>query len=251
VRTRLAIPKEDAAGPPFRRRVLGGDGAAACEAVLEALRAGATPRGVASGLAVAAAERLVALPAGDRQALEQAGHVLLYSHALHMAMRQSQDPEIYPLLYTGAVAVNALRAGEAAPALASTASVPLGGLIAPALLRSLERQIASGDTSGALASARRYVQMGHAPMSLAGVLGSAASRWDARGSGVHTLPLVAAAAEEYLTQPGMGGGPGLPSPGSGQSPLLAAAIRLASELSGDSTLAGRVDDAIAARVAQA
>ena len=114
--------------------------------------------------------------------------------------------------------------------------------------RSLEHQAVSGDTTGALTTARRYIQLGHAPMSLAGVLGAAASRRDMRAA-PHALPLVAAAAEEYLNLPGMGTG-GMPNPGSGQSPLLTAMVRLATELSGETTLADHVRDAIAARTAR-
>lgn len=246
LRTRLSVPNEDAAGPAFRRTILDGDADAACGAVLTALRAGATPRGVASALAVAVAERLAAVAAGDRDTLDHAGHTLLYASAVHQVMRESQDPEVFPLLYTGALVVNALgRAPGAAPAAAVPASTPIGGLIAPAMLRSLEHQAASGDTTGALTTARRYIQLGHAPMSLAGVLGAAASRRDTR-SVPHTLPMVAAAAEEYLNLPGMGTG-GMPNPSSSQSALVTAMVRLATELTGETTLADHVRDAIAAR----
>jgi hypothetical protein len=249
LRTRLSVPKEDAAGPAFRRAVLEGDADAACGAVLTALRGGATQRGVASALAVAAAERLAAAPAGDRAALDRAGHTLLYANALHQVMRESQDPEVFPLLYTGALVVNALgRSPGVAPAAAIPASTPIGGLIAPAMLRSLEHQAASGDTTGALTTARRYIQLGHAPMSLAGVMGAAASRRDTRAV-PHALPLVAAAAEEYLNLPGMGTG-GMPNPSSGQSPLLTALVRLATEVAGETTLSDHVRDAIAARASQ-
>jgi hypothetical protein len=247
LRTRLAVAKDEAAGPQFRRTVIEADGTAACEAVLAALRAGARPAGVASGLAVAAAERLLALPAGDRDALVRAAHVLLYTHAVHTVMLQTQDPEVFPLLYTAATAVSAMPQPTGAPpaARAAPTSTPmLGGLIAPALLRSLEHQLADGDTVSALATARRYIQMGHSPRGLAGILGSAASRRDPRRGGLHTLPLVAAAADEYLSQPGFPSGGPAPQ-GAGQSPLLAAAVRLASELPGDTALAARVDEAIA------
>jgi hypothetical protein len=122
--------------------------------------------------------------------------------------------------------------------------------MAPALLRSLEHQLEGGDTTGALTTARRYVSMGHPPRSLAGILGDAASQRDPRGGGLHALPLVAAAAEEYLTQPGAGW-LGFSSQSAAQSPLLTAAVRLAAELPGDTALATRVRDAIARHVASA
>lgn len=247
LRDRLAVAKEDAAGPAMRRAVLAGDAQSACAAVLSALRDGASQRGVASGLSLAAAERLLTIPAGDTKTLLRAGHVLQYTHAVHHAMRQTQDPDVYALLYTAAGAVNALRIEQTTPAVAAAGSTPLaGGLIASAQLRSFEYQIAQGDAAGALATARRYIQMGHAPRSLAGVIGAAASRHSASGQGLHTLPIVTAAAEEYLDQPGMLG-PGTVNQNSGQSALLAAAIRLASELPGDVVLASRVNEAIAKR----
>lgn len=250
VQRRLAPAKEDAAGAAFRRAVLEGDAAAACDAVLTALRGGASPRGVASGLALACAERLLTIPTGDAAALDQAAHTLLYVHSVHVAMTHTQNPEAYPLLYTAATAVNAMpQSDAAAPAVRASTSTPLaGGLIAPALLRSLEHQAATGDTGGALSTARRYVQMGHAPRSLAGILGHVASRRDPRRGGMHTLPLVAAAAEEYLTQPGAEW-LSFANQAAGQSALLTATVRLASELPGDNALAQRVEQAIAARVA--
>lgn len=249
VQKRIAMAEEEAAGPQMRRGVLEGDATAACEAVLRALRAGASPRGVASGLAQATAERLVAIPAGSGDVLLRAAHALLYSNAVHVVMTQVQNPEVYPLLYTAAAAVSAMpRAEGGAPAIPASTSTPLaGGLIAPALLRSLEHQVESGDSAAAVATARRYVQMGHPPRSLAGVLGSAASRWDTRREGFHTLPVVAAAAEEYLTQPGAHAVGGV-SQMNTQSALLTAAVRLAGELPGDTALATRVRDAISARL---
>jgi hypothetical protein len=246
VRTRLASAREEAAGASFRQSIGAGDATAACAAVLQALRDGASTRGVASGLALVAAERLLTVPEGDDAAGDRAIHVLLYAHAVHTVMLQSQDPDVYPLLYTAAAAVNALPSGGT-PRQASPASTPLaGGLIAPALLRSLEQQLAAGDDQAALATARRYIQMSHAPRSLAGILGEAAARRDAR-THAHALVVTAAAAEEYLTQPGAGW-LSFSSATASQSALLAATIRLASDQRGDTTLAEQVETAIAARV---
>jgi hypothetical protein len=247
LRTRLASAHEEAADAGFRQRIGAGDATAACAAVLQTLKDGASPRGVASALALAAAERLLTVPAGDADALRRASHVLLYTHAVHTVMLQSQDSDVYPLLYTAAAAVNALPMG-ASPAQTGPASgAPLaGGLIAPALLRALEQQVTAGDASGALATARRYMQMNHAPRGLAGVLGAAAARRDAREQ-PHALTMTAAAAEEYLTQPGAGW-LAFSSASASQSALLPAAIRLAGDPPGDTALAQQVEAGIAARV---
>src|SRR5258707_7486440 len=69
LRKRLAIPKEEAAGAAFQRAVVAGDTAAACDAVLRALRDGATPIGVAAALAVAAGAPVDVLAPGGPAAL--------------------------------------------------------------------------------------------------------------------------------------------------------------------------------------
>ncbi len=244
LRTRLAIPREEAAGTSFQRALVAGDAQAACMAVLQALREGATPRGVAAGMAVATAEQINAVPQGDRDGLLRAAHTLQYVHSVHVVTLHTQNPEVWPLLYTAACAVNSVRR-EGSPAMSergagAPASAPVGGLIAPSMLRTIEQQIAESDTASALALARRYMQMGHPVRALAGVIGSVAASWDLqrdqKGS-LHILPLTAAAAEEYLTLP-----PALQT--SGQMPLLTAAIRLASELGSGHTLAGKVRAAI-------
>jgi hypothetical protein len=250
VQKRLTPAKEDVAGAQFRRSVIEGNTAIACSAVLKALRDGASPRGVASALALTSAEQLLGIPEGDVVTLERAAHALLYAHSVHIAMLQVQNPEVLPLLYMSAAAVNAMPKAETEPPRAAPASTPLGGLIAPALLRSFEHQIASGDAPGALSTARRYVQMGHPPRSLAGVMGNAAARRDPRRGGLHALPLVAAAAEEYVTQPGITW-LSVTNQAAGQSALLSAAIRLATELPGDARLSDQVEEAIARRIRKA
>lgn len=245
LRTRLAIPKEEAAGAPYQQALLAGDATAACAATLAALRAGATPAGVTAGMALAVAGRINAAPEGDRDSLLRAGHALLYVHAIHDLMTRVQDPVIWPMLYTAASVANSARAAGTGAALESTAAVSRsllgGGLIAPTMLRAFEQQLGAGDTSTALATARRYVQMGHPSRALAGILGTVAALRDTTNGGAdtsHTLPLVAAAAQEYLTLPeALRQG--------GQNALLTAAIRLASELRGAHDVADRVRAAIA------
>jgi hypothetical protein len=245
LRKRLAIPKEEVAGAGFQRAVVAGDAATACDAVLRALRDGATPIGVAAALAVAAAQQVNAVPRGDLAALLRAGHVLLYAHAIHVAMLQTQNPEVWPLLYTGACAVNANRVADEPGAVergaAATPSTPFGGLMPAGILRTLEQQLAQGDTAGAGAAASRYIQMGHPPRALAGVLGNAAASRDIlpeQPHTLHTLPMVAAAAGEYLSLPRS-------LQADGHMTLLRAAIRLCSELGSEQrTLADQVQAAI-------
>jgi hypothetical protein len=247
LRKRLSIPKEEAAGPAFQQALIGGDARAACDAVLQALRGGATPIGIASGMALAAAERINSIAPGDREGLLRAGHVLLYINAVHTATTQTQDPVIWPLLYTAACAVNTAQTPTAGLAPESgaraTASVPVGGLIAATMLRNFEQQLTDGDTASALMLARRYLQMGHPARALAGVIGAVGATRDVTGSGdaAHTLPLVAAAAEEYMNLPQA-------LQGGGQNALLTASVRLAAELSSSHTLADRARAAINARL---
>lgn len=251
LRKRLSIPKDEFAGAQFREALFAGDATAACAATLTALRNGATPMGVAAGLALAAAERVNAAPAGDAAALLRAGQVLRYANAVHSATLHTQAPETWPLLYTAAATVNELRANApAGPALApSSASVPLGGGLIPAvLLRTFEQQVANGDAPTALATARRYTQMGHAPRALAGALGMVAAQSDATGgpnalSG-HALPMVASAASEYLALPGA-------LQTGGQNALLTASVRLAAELRGDHALSAQIADAVETQVGAA
>jgi hypothetical protein len=199
-------------------------------------------------MALAAAGRVAAVAEGDRASLLRAAHVLLYVHAVHTGMRQVQDPHAWPILYTAAAAVNTLRGVGGAPTSGrAPVSTGAGGLIGPTMLRSLETQLGGGDTVAALAIARRYVQMGYAPDALAGILGGIAALRDAASGepdALHTMPAVAAAVAEYLWLPAaLWSG--------GQNALLAAAVRLASELRGAHVVADRVRAAINERLAGA
>ena len=250
LRTRLAIPKPEAAGADFQRALVAGDGGAACDAVLGALRDGANQAAVASGIALAAADRVNSVPAGDLESLVRAAHVLQYAHAVHVVMLQTQNREVWPLLFTAACAVNAVRVtGSPADLERGAASGPSatpGGLIAASMLRRLEQQVYEGDTASALALARRYVQMGHPARALAGIATSVASMRDIREDqplSYHIMPTVAAAAEEYLALP-----PALAS--GGYNSLLVAMVRLASELSAGHVLADKLRAAIAAHLGQ-
>ncbi len=245
IRTRLSIPKEEAAGPQFQRAVMTGDANAACDAILAALRGGATPAGVSGGIALAVAHQIARIPEGDVAGLLSAGQVLVYVHAVHQAMLQTQVPSVWPLLYTAGAAANTLSeiAGAVTiEAAASSASTPLGGLIGPSVLRSVERALDEGDGAAALASARRYVQMGNPGEALAGIIAGVAAMHDISpddDASLAVLPTVAAACEEYLTLP-----PALRQ--GGQNDLLTAAIRLAAGLRGPHAIADRVRAAIGA-----
>jgi hypothetical protein len=246
MRTRLSIPKEENAGPSYQRALLAGDATAACDATLAALRAGATPRGVVSGMALAVAERITAIPLGDTAALTAAGQTLLYVHAVATAMRQTQHHDVWPMLYTASVAVNALSASipTGASTLPAAASMPVsGGLIGSTLIRTVEQSALAGDVPGAIAAARRFMQLENTPRAYAGAVGLVAARTNATGAGdtPTVAQLVAAAAEEYLAlHPALAAG--------GQNALLAAGVRLATELRGDHSLADRVDAAIESSV---
>ncbi|MGO8946459.1 MAG: hypothetical protein ACLQUY_02105 [Ktedonobacterales bacterium] len=244
LRTRLSIPTEEAAGLAYQNSLVAGSAEEACEATLKALKQGATPMGVAAGISLAAAELVNGVPAGDSDGLYRAAQVLLYTHSVHVATTQTQDPRIWPLLYTAASAVNAaqsaarstaaLKGSRAAP------STPVGGLIAASMLRTLEQLLLSGDSASAVAVAHRYLQMGHSSRALAGIIGSAAASHDVRGAKpntFHPLVLAAAAVEEYLTTPtALAAG--------GKNGLLTAAIRLAGELDTGHQLAQKVRRAI-------
>jgi hypothetical protein len=242
MKTRLAIPAEEHAGANYQRVLLAGDAPAACDATLAALRAGATPLGIVNGMALAVAERINAVPLGDAAALTAAGQTLLYVHGVGTVMRQTQHHDVWPMLYTAAVAVNALGASipAGASALPAAASMPVsGGLIGSTLIRTVEQSAVAGDTPGALAAARRFMQMENTPRALAGVIGQVAARTSASGAddSASVAQLVAAAAEEYLSlKPALASG--------GQNALLSAGVRLATELRGDTGLADRVDAAI-------
>lgn len=242
MKTRISIPKEESAGPAYQRALLAGDGVAACDATLAALRAGATPRGVVSGMALAVAERINAIPQGDNAALTTAGQALLYVHAVATVMRQTQHHDVWPMLYTAAYAVNALNASIPAGGtpLPAAPSMPVsGGLIGSTLIRTVEQSAMAGDVPGAIAAARRYMQLENTPRAFAGVVGLVAARADASGVGktASVAQLVAAAAEEYLALHHTLANDGL-------NALLTAGVRLASELRGDDALADRVDTAI-------
>ena len=238
LRTRLAPPNEASAGKAYQAALTSGDATAACDATLAALRAGATPTGVAGAMALAVAERVAAIPSNDAAGLLANGRALRYIHAVASATRQTQHHDTWPLLYTAACAVNALGA-DAPVGLPATPSQPIGGTLGGALLRQVEQQVTTGDSPSALIAARRYMQVENSPRAFAGAVGLAAAQTDPApgGSSAEIMSLVAAALEEYLRLPAA-----LAS--NGQNALLSAAVRLATDLRGDHVRADRVNTAI-------
>jgi hypothetical protein len=246
LRTRVAIAKEETAGPNFQRALVSGDASYACEATLNALRAGASPRGVAAGMTLAAASAVNAVPQGDRARLLAAAQTLLYTHAVHVAMSQVQDPHVWPLLYTAACAVNAMGGGAGALEAGARATVSsgAGGTLPASMLNTVEERLGQGDTVTALATAQRYLQTGNPPRALAGIIGTIAAQRDTSDAeGKLVMPYVAAAAESYQMLPSA-------LATGGQNPLLVAAMRLAGELRGPNGVAERTRAAIEERIAR-
>ena len=210
LRTRLAPANPAAAGAQLRQTILQGSLGETCTAVYTALMNGAQSHAVGSVIVLAAARRFLATPESDAEARMRTAHVLLVASAARTAVNQLQDVELLPLLFIAAAAVNGLREEEQieAPQAAAisgritTAGASLaGGILAPVMLRSLERQLESGDEPAAQATIRRYLQLGHPAHGLVALLALVACRGDATSDAGHTLLLAQAAAEEYLALP--------------------------------------------------
>lgn len=206
-RTRLAAPQNENA-LPLRSLILSEASAPqVCQGVYDALiKNGASARGVGSVIALAASDLLQSLGDDNHDLFLRASHGLLYASAVRTVYTQVQEVEALPLLFTAAAAINALHkelGAQAASGTGTTARPGIGGggLIAPALLESLTRQIEAQDVDGALLTARRYLQLGHDPRSLIAVIGLGAALADANVDQGHTLQLVLAAGDEYLAWP--------------------------------------------------
>jgi len=118
-------------------------------------------------------------------------------------------------------------------------SMPIGGTLGGALLRTMEQQVATGEAANAITAARRYMQIENAPRSFAGAVSLAAAQTDPTPgtAAAEASQLVAAALEEYLALPAA-------LANNGQNALLAAAVRLATALRGDHARADRINAAI-------
>jgi hypothetical protein len=204
-RTRLAAPRNENA-LPLRDLILSdAPTPKVCQGVYNALiKDGASARGVGSVIALAACDLVQSISDDDRDLLVRAAHGLLYASAVRKVYTQVQEIEALPLLFTAASYINSLwqKLGvQAAPDKGVRPGVGGGGLIAPALLESLGERIEAQDITGALANARRYIQLGHDLRALFGVIGLAAAQADATADQGHTLQIVLAAGDESLAWP--------------------------------------------------
>lgn len=206
-RTRLAAPKEENALPLRRLILSNADTPQICQGIFDALiKNGASARGIGSVIALTATDLMQRVGDEDRDAFVRAVHSLLFSAAVRLVFTQIQDVEALPLLFTSASYLNALHKEleeQVAPAQATGIRAPVlgGGLIAPALLETLSEQLDAQDLSGALSTARRYIQLGHDASSLFAIIGLASARADAAADQGHTMQIVQAAGEEYLSWP--------------------------------------------------
>ena len=204
-RTRLAAP-QNANALPLRALLLSdATTPKICQGVYDALiKNGASSRAIGSVIALAASDLLQSVVEEEHELFVQAAHGLLYASAARVACAQVQEVEVLPLLFTAAAYLNALARDLAEQTGGTKAPQPGmvgGGLIAPALLESLATQIEERNVSGALATARRSIQMGHDPRALFGVIGLSAAQADAAADQGHALQIVQAAGEEYLAWP--------------------------------------------------
>ena len=206
-RTRLPAP-EDENALPLRRLILSdATMPQICQGVFDALmKNGASSRGIGSVLALTASDLLQRAGSTDRETFINIAHGLLFTAAVRLAVTQVQEVEALPLLFTGACYLHSLSAelpAQPAPAqpAAARSSIPGGGLIALSLLDTLSEQLNARDLNGALATARRYLLLGHDTRALFAVIALAASQGDATSDMGHTLQITHAAGEEFMAWP--------------------------------------------------
>jgi hypothetical protein len=211
IRTRLSAPKDENALPLHKLILSDADTVQVCQGVYDAIiKGGASPRGVGSVIALAAADVMNRVGDGDRDLFVHVAHGLLFSSAIHTVFHQVQDVEVLPLLFTSAAFINALQkeietqpeATDRSSAVATASSSIIGGgLIASSQLETLTAQLKARDLVGAIATTRRYLILGHDVHALFATIALAASWTDATADQGHTLQIVHAATEEYLNWP--------------------------------------------------
>jgi hypothetical protein len=206
-RARLAAPKEENALPLRRLMLSNADTPQICQGVFDALiKNGASSRGIGSVIALTATDLMQRVGDVDRDAFVYAAHGLIFSAAVRLVFSQVQEVEALPLLYMAASYLNALhkelqeQTATAQPA-GTRSAILGGGLIAPALLETLSEQLDAQDLTGAVSTARRYIQLGHDARSLFAIIGLASARADAAADQGHTMQIVQAAGEEYMSWP--------------------------------------------------
>ena len=171
------------------------------------MKNGASSHGIGSVIALAATDLLQKIGDDDRDVFIRDAHGLLFAAAVHLAFREIQDIEALPLLFTSASLINILQkemASHTAPTQSSPqahSNIPGGGLIAPTLLDTLRAQLEARDLTGAYATARRYLQLGHDVRGLFATIALVAAQADAAADQGHTLQIVQAAGEEFMSWP--------------------------------------------------
>lgn len=208
IRTRLAAPKDENA-LPLRGIILSDtDTTRVCQEVYDALVTnGASAKGIASVISLAAADVLQRIGDSDHDLFIQVAHGLLFTSAVHVIFQQVRDVEVLNLLYTAASAINALHKevsteGVKTPQQASHGTGAMGGgLLAISQLESLGAQIKAQDLAAATTTAQRYLRLGHDPRALFGTIGLGAALVDATADQGHTLQIIQAASNEFLNWP--------------------------------------------------
>lgn len=206
-RTRLSAPVDENA-LPLRRLILSdATMPQICQGVFDALmKNGASSRGIGSVLALTASDLLQRVGSADRDTFITIAHGLLFTAAVRLAVTQVQEVEALPLLFTGACYLHSLYAelpAQATPTQPSPSRSTIlgGGLIAPSLLDTLSEQLNAQDLNAALATARRYLLLGHDSRAMFAVIALAASQSDATSDQGHALQILHAAGEEYMAWP--------------------------------------------------
>jgi hypothetical protein len=208
IRTRLSAAKDENA-LPLRNLILSDmDTAHVCQGVYNALvTKGASAKGVASVISLAAADVLQRVAESDHETFINVAHGLLFTSAVHVIFQQVRDVEVLNLLYTAASAINALHKevsteGAKTPQQTTkTVGAMGGGLLSISLLETLGAQIKAQDITAATTTAQRYLRLGHDPRALFGTIGLAAALVDATTEQGHTLQIVQAASDEFLNWP--------------------------------------------------
>ncbi|GAC1361269.1 MAG: hypothetical protein NVS2B12_03210 [Ktedonobacteraceae bacterium] len=210
IRTRLSAPKDTNALPLRQLLLSNADTTQVCQAVYDALIVNeASPRAVASVIALAAADLLQKVEAESRDLFINAAHGLLFASAARAIFKQVQDVEVLNVLFTSAAYVNALQkeitsqsGTNAQPIIPATpSSVAGGGLIAVSQLETLEAQMKMQDVRGALTTAQRYLSLSHDARALFGTIGLAAALNDTSADEGHSLQIVEAASEAFTSWP--------------------------------------------------
>jgi nitrite reductase/ring-hydroxylating ferredoxin subunit len=174
--------------------LLGEDGGAIAEALLEALREGATEEGLAGAVAYAAALRIARFPTtnefGD---WDTALHTFTFANAVHQGLRRTSSPELLRGVFDAAMSVHLDRFLNVPPARLPEPDDPEAApeeLLAqlPALLDERQRVDAAGELVG------RYLHGGGDVERLLDVMGRLLLREDRN---FHTIQAVEAAFSQH------------------------------------------------------